>query len=230
MYNADGSEPEMCGNGIRCMTRFIHEVLEQAPTGTEKTYHIHTLAGEIIPVVKVDGRIAVDMGVPILEAQHVPCHLTATQQLKEGNAAVDSPVMVDGQHEYMATAVSMANPHCVIFCDDIEAMGPLAFDTIGPILECHPSFPEKANAEFVMILADNHLKMKVWERGVGPTLACGTGACAAVVAGVLKGICNLDTKVSLPGGDLNIIWDRGGTGKVFMTGPAELTFKGELVN
>lgn len=228
MYNADGSEPEMCGNGIRCMARFIYDVIENQPVGTEKAYKIHTLAGEIIPVMKSDGRIEVDMGIPILESEKVPTTLKATQQLKEGNAAVNSPVTVEG-HEYEVTAVSMGNPHGIIFTDNVDAMKPMPFETIGPIMESHPIFPEKVNAEFVQKLTDNHVKMYVWERGAGPTLACGTGACATVVAGVLTGNCQLDTKVTLPGGDLDISWDRDGSGKIFMTGPAEPTFKGEFL-
>ena len=228
MYNADGTEPEMCGNGIRCMARFIHEVVEMQPKETEKRYKIHTLAGEIVPVVKSDGRIVVDMGIPILESKEVPTTLEPTEQLEEGHAAVNSPVMAAG-HMYHATAVSMGNPHCIIFVDDLDAMKPNAFDTIGPIMESHETFPEKVNVEFVQKLSDNHLKMYVWERGAGPTLACGTGACATVVAGVLTGNCDLDTTVALPGGDLDIRWDREGSGKIFMTGPAEQTFRGEFL-
>lgn len=229
MYNADGSEPEMCGNGIRCMARFIHEVVEKQPKGSEKTYKISTLAGEIVPIVKSDGRIVVDMGFPVLESKEVPTTLTPTEKLKEGHAAVNSPVLAGG-HEYAATAVSMGNPHCIIFAEDLDNMVPHAFASLGPMMESHEAFPEKVNAEFVQKLTDSHLKMYVWERGAGPTLACGTGACATVVAGVLTGNCALDTKVTLPGGDLDIRWDRDGSGKIFMTGPAEQTFKGEFLD
>lgn len=229
MYNADGSEPEMCGNGIRCMARFIHEVIEKQPKGSEKTYKISTLAGVIVPVVKSDGRIVVDMGLPVLESKDVPTTLAPTEKLKEGHAAVNSPVIAGG-HEYAATAVSMGNPHCIIFADDLDNMVPNPFETLGPIMESHETFPEKVNVEFVQKLTDSHLKMYVWERGAGPTLACGTGACATVVAGVLTGTCGLETKVTLPGGDLDIKWDRGNTGKIFMTGPAEQTFKGEFLD
>lgn len=247
IYNSDGTEPEMCGNGIRCMARFIHEKIEKLPKTEEKTYRIWTGAGEIIPVVRNDGQIVVDMGYPILETSEVPTMIVGTQDIEikdpsnEGKsmvtakAAVDSPLNlsvgiseIQNIYTYGITAVSMGNPHAVTFVDDLENMTPMPFETLGPMIERHMLFPEKCNVEFVQKVTSNHVLMKVWERGAGPTLACGTGACATVVAGVLTNNCDLDTKVTLPGGDLQIFWDREESGKVFMTGPAEAVFEGEL--
>jgi len=220
IYNSDGSEPQMCGNGIRCMAKFLMEI-EGKNLGTEATYTIWTNAGKIIPKVTKNGLITVDMGEPILIPAKVPTTLAAT---KDG-IAIDSPFEALG-HQYKATCVSMGNPHAVIFVDSFESMNP-PFATIGPVIESHPVFPQRVNAEFVQVLSKKHLKMKVWERGAGPTLACGTGACATVVAGALSGRSDRECTVSLPGGDLEIKWDEA-SNKIYMTGPAEAVFKGNL--
>lgn len=216
IYNSDGSEPEMCGNGIRCYAKFLEDLGE----GKEE-FKIHTLAGLIIPVMKGgDKGIAVDMGEPILSGPDVPCTLDVNG---EDNSIVEQTLTANGK-EWKVNAVSMGNPHCIIFVDDVEAVD---LSTDGPALECHPSFPAKTNVEFVQVAADNHLIMKVWERGAGPTLACGTGTCALVVAAIRAGKIPRggEVRVTLPGGDLYIEW-REENNKVYMTGPAEFVFKG----
>ena len=234
IYNSDGSEPQMCGNGIRCMARYLHDVVERrAGQGSEKVYKIWTNAGEIVPTIRSDGLITVDMGKPILQAKDVPTTLisgtgveiAAAQTGSPAGRAINSPLLALGK-TYLATAVSMGNPHCIIFVDSFDSMDP-PFSTIGPVIEAHPTFPQKVNAEFAQVLSRSHVNMKVWERGAGPTLACGTGACATVVAGVLTGRTDRSCKVTLPGGDLDIVWDAA-SDKIYMTGPAEAVFAGTL--
>jgi diaminopimelate epimerase len=219
MYNSDGSTCEMCGNGIRCMAKFLME-LEGKKLGEEFTRSIHTLAGPIVPTVKTNGLVKVDMGFPIFTGKDVPCTLTPT----EGDKIVKSPMDISGK-TYEVTAVSMGNPHSVVFVDSLDNMNP-SFEEVGPLFESAPEFPAKVNAEFVEVYSPKHVRMKVWERGAGPTLACGTGACAVCIAGVLTGYTERNCKVSLPGGDLQILWREDG--KVFMTGPAEEVFRGTL--
>lgn len=219
IYNSDGSEPQMCGNGIRCMAKYL-QLLEKKEKN-EVTYSIWTNAGLIVPKVSKEGSITVDMGTPILEAVKVPSLLQTTS----GDTAVESDIEVLGKI-YKTTAVSMGNPHAITFVEDLDTMEP-PFSTIGPLFEKHPMFPEKVNAEFVQVISRTHLKMKVWERGAGPTLACGTGACAVVVAAVLSGRAERECTVSLPGGDLGIKWDEADN-KIYMTGPAEPVFGGAI--
>ena len=222
IYNSDGSEPEMCGNGIRCMARFLLEV-EGKDKFAEETYTISTGAGRIIPKIIKDGSITVDMGEPILApADEIPTTLAATS--KEGYV-VDADIEACGK-KYKINAISMGNPHGVIFMDNLDEMDP-AFEIIGPAIESHPAWPEKVNAEFAQVLSDSHIRMKVWERGAGPTLACGTGACATCIAGVLSGRTGRKSTISLPGGDLHIEW-RESDNKVYMTGPAEAVFRGHI--
>ncbi|KAJ1418984.1 Diaminopimelate epimerase [Ochromonadaceae sp. CCMP2298] len=218
IYNSDGTEPQMCGNGIRCMAKFLQ--LIESNNNAEIVYKIWTNAGVIVPKITADGLIAVDMGEPVLQAEKVPTRLSATLD----GAAVESPITVAGK-EYKATAVSMGNPHSVIFVDNLETMDP-SFSTVGPLVERHVDFPEKVNAEFVQVVDRSHVIMKVWERGAGATLACGTGACAVVVAGVLSGRTERQCTVTLPGGDLEIFWAEDN--KVYMTGPAKEVFSGTL--
>jgi len=219
IYNSDGSEPQMCGNGIRCMAKFLQSI--EGRSKEEVQYKIWTNAGVIIPIVSAEGSITVDMGQPILNPKEVPTLLGPTIN----GAAVDAEIIVANKI-YKTTAVSMGNPHSVVFVDDLEKMSP-PFATVGPLFESNEAFPQRVNAEFVQVLSRNHLKMKVWERGAGPTLACGTGACAVVVAGVLSNRSDRDCIVSLPGGDLQIKWDVKDN-KIYMTGPAEEVFKGTL--
>lgn len=226
MYNADGTEPQMCGNGIRCLAKYLQQL--EKKENTEVTYTVWTGAGVIIPVVTSEGLVKVDMGTPILEAAKVPSLLQATQGIAndpELKAAVESELMVLDK-TYKTTAVSMGNPHTITFVDDFETMDP-PFTTVGPLFEKHEMFPEKVNAEFVQVMSRTHLKMKVWERGAGPTLACGTGACAVVVAAVLSERADRACTVTLPGGDLEIHWNEADN-RLYMTGPAKPVFSGTI--
>lgn len=218
IYNSDGSEPEMCGNGIRCMAQFVAQL--EGRLGIAFSTRIHTGAGTIIPEVLENGLIKVDMGAPVLEGPKVPTTLPCNFE----GVALQAPLNVDGTR-YEVTCVSMGNPHAVVFVKDVDA---LDLHKIGPLFESNPVFPKKTNTEFVQVLSRAHLKMKVWERGAGPTLACGTGACALVVAAILNGLCDrCDVRVDLPGGPLTINWDEV-SGKVFMTGAAQKAFDGVL--
>lgn len=217
IYNSDGSEPEMCGNGIRCFAQFLQDLGEAQPS-----YQVDTLAGRIIPVMNDDGTITVDMGPPELEPSKVPCTLEAEH---ESGTIVEQGITDRNGKEWKISAVSMGNPHMVIFVDDLEK--DLDFTVDGPALESHETFPAKTNVEFVQVMSPTHLKMKVWERGAGPTLACGTGTCALVVAAIRSGKIpgGEKVRVTLPGGDLFIEWEGEG-GKVFMSGPAKAVFNG----
>lgn len=218
IYNSDGSEPEMCGNGIRCMARFLDDLGAEAPGGI---YTISTLAGLIRPQMLSDGTVCVDMGPPILEGTKVPTTLASDAD----GRVICAPLEAAGT-EWHVTCVSMGNPHAVIFVDDLDTID---LPVVGPLLECHPVFPAKTNVEFVQVISRTHLKMKVWERGAGPTLACGTGACALAVAAVLAGHAERSCTVTLPGGDLHIEWRDDTDGHVFMTGPAVSSFAGQYV-
>jgi diaminopimelate epimerase len=215
IFNSDGSEPEMCGNGIRCLAQFL-STLEGADTKTQ--YRIHTLGGVMSPRLEVEGKVTVDMGMPQLNAAEIPTTLAAAEQ-----KVIDVPIEVAGQ-SWNVTCVSMGNPHCITFVEDAAA---IPLETIGPQFEHHPAFPKRTNTEFIQVLRPDYLKMRVWERGAGVTLACGTGACAAVVAGVLTGKSERKATVELPGGCLEIEWSEQDQ-RVYMTGPAERVFTGSL--
>ncbi len=216
IFNSDGSEPEMCGNGIRCLARFLDDIGAERPLGDR--YRIHTLAGVMTPQLQADGWVKVDMGQPRLLAGEIPTTLVEANQ-----KAIDVPIEVDGT-SWSVTCVSMGNPHCITFVDRADEV-PLA--AIGPKFERHPAFPKRTNTEFVEILGSDSVKMRVWERGAGATLACGTGACAILVAGVLTGRCRRRTRVELPGGGLDIEWSES-DGRLYMSGPAERAFEGRL--
>lgn len=221
IYNSDGSEPEMCGNGIRCMAKFL-ETLETADGKAPRaphTYRVHTLAGLISPTLQPDGQVTVDMGPPYLLAQEIPTTLAAA-----GEKVVDVPLSVADQ-TWAVTCVSMGNPHCITFVEDVAA---IAVETLGPQFEHHAAFPQRINTEFIQVVRPDYLKMRVWERGAGVTMACGTGACASLVAGVLNGLCDRAATVELPGGPLYIEWSAADN-RVYMTGPAELAFEGTRV-
>lgn len=218
ILNSDGSEPEMCGNGIRCLAKFYGMLVGE----DEKSYKVHTPAGVMVPEVLPDGQVRVDMGVPILDGPSIPVHLAPTQK----GMVVAQHLQVAGS-EWTITAVSMGNPHAVVFARDNK---PIKVDDIdlpylGPQFENHPQFPARINTEFVEIYSPTHVRMCVWERGAGITMACGTGACAIVVAGVLEGLLERKCRVDLPGGTLSIEWSEDDS-NVFMTGPAELSFTG----
>lgn len=219
MYNANGSIAEMCGNGIRCLAKFIHEEIENNDTNNEKIYKIWTDAGEIIPQILSNGMIIVDMGEPILIANKIPTLLKSNND----NKVINIPLQIKDKIYYI-NACSMGNPHGIIFVDNLNTMDP-SISVIGPIIENHEVFPEKANIEFVQIISKSHVLMKVWERGAGLTLACGTGSCATVVAGVLNNLINRRCIVTLPGGDLDINWNEDNN-KVYMTGNAVYVYRG----
>jgi len=215
MFNADGSEAEMCGNGVRCVAKYIYDHgLARADRVTVETGRgILTLDMEI-ERGKVS-RVRVDMGAPILRASEIPTTLP-------GDPPVDVPLSVAG-HDLRVTAVSIGNPHAVAYVDDVERF-PL--EIVGPALEHHPAFPRRVNAHFVSVVGPREVSMRTWERGSGITLACGTGACAVCVAGVLTGQTVRRMLAHLPGGDLELEWLQDGA-SVFMTGPATEVFSGE---
>ncbi|MEM6596553.1 MAG: diaminopimelate epimerase [Cyanobacteria bacterium P01_C01_bin.69] len=219
IYNSDGSEPEMCGNGIRCLAKFILglEAEDGKMPELPHTYNINTLAGMIRPELQPNGQVTVDMGEPILTAKDIP----TTLGIPDGKA-VDETLKIDGK-DWQVTCVSMGNPHCITFVNDVESV-PLA--KVGPLFENHTSFPARINTEFVEVVRADYLKMKVWERGAGATLACGTGACALLVATVLNEKCDRKATVELPGGNLEIEWAKNN--RVYMTGPATLVFGGDV--
>jgi len=225
IHNSDGSIPEMCGNGIRCLARFIQEL--DGSSGQERVYTIWTGAGVISPKCLPDGQVVVDMGYPILDGPKFleQFTLAPTEDGKVINAAL---TVVD--KEFAVTCVSMGNPHAVIFVDDIAAFDVKKY---GPPFEVAPVFPQKTNTEFVQVASNDHLIMKVWERGAAETLACGTGACALTVAAIIaKKITTSKCTVTLPGGDLIIEWvpadAAADAGKLFMTGPALKSFSGAV--
>lgn len=214
MYNADGTRAEMCGNGIRCVGKFVYD-----KGLTDKTDITVISAGKIkyLTLFVNEGKVEtvkVNMGAPELTAALVPV-------LCDGEQAIDEPITVQGR-TYKMTCVSMGNPHAVVFMDDVEN---LAIEEIGPYFESHERFPKRTNTEFVNVIDRNTVRMRVWERGTGETLACGTGACATVVACVLNGLTEETVKVKLLGGDLTVTWDREAD-LIYMTGPAVTVFEG----
>ncbi len=211
IFNSDGSEPEMCGNGIRCLAQFLRDLGE-----ARESLAIETLAGIITPSFTTAGQIRVDMGAPQLLAAEIPTTIASPD-----TKVINHPLDVAGQ-SWQVTTVSMGNPHCVVLVPDVAAIDLAA---IGPQFEHHLVFPQRINTEFVEVLSPTHLKMRVWERGAGITLACGTGACATLVAAVLTGHSATQATVSLPGGDLAIDWDQANN-RVWMTGPATHVFDG----
>lgn len=216
MFNADGSEAEMCGNATRCVGKYVYD------NGlTDKTdITLETKAGiKYLKLFTENGkvtRVTVNMGEPILTPQLIPVDYT-------GEEFINRVISVDGA-EYAITCVSMGNPHAVVYMDDIEN---LDIETLGPKFELHQIFPKRTNTEFVKVIDKNTVEMRVWERGAGETLACGTGACAVLVASVLNGKCERKSTVRLIGGELTIEW-REDDNCVYMTGPAEKVFDGEI--
>lgn len=214
IFNSDGSEPEMCGNGIRCMARFIADL---EGTAAKESYTIHTLAGLIVPKLTADGQVTVDMGKPRLNAAEIPTTLADGK-----GQSIAQPLEVAGQ-TWQVTNVSMGNPHCITFVDDVAAID---LEKIGPQFEHNAAFPQRTNTEFIQVVRPDYLKMRVWERGAGITLACGTGACASLVAAVLNGKSDRKATIELPGGPLLIEW--AADDRIFMTGPAERAFTGSV--
>ena len=215
MYNADGSQAEMCGNGIRCVAKYVYDY-----GLTDKTnISVETLAGiKHLDLTIENGKVAlvkVNMGSPELVPEKIPV-------VAEGERAIDVPLEVKGK-TYQMNGVSMGNPHCVIFME--EDVRELDLESMGPDFENHKRFPKRINTEFVNVLDENTLRMRVWERGSGETLACGTGACATAVAAILNGLVQKEVTVKLLGGDLKIQWN-GSDAPVYMTGPATTVFDG----
>lgn len=216
MYNADGSKAEMCGNGIRCVAKYMFDygLTDKTQVAVATPAGIKQIRLEVKDGKAVSARV--DMGEPVLTPALVPV-------LAEGEQAVNVPIRAGGR-EYAMTCVSMGNPHAVVFMDQVEE---LAIEAVGPDFENHPLFPKRTNTEFARVLDRGNIRMRVWERGSGETLACGTGACATAVAGILCGLCDRRVTLHLNGGDLEIEWDEA-TNHVFMTGPAVTVFDGEI--
>lgn len=216
MYNADGTRAEMCGNGIRCVAKYVHDkgLTDQTQfsivSGGKVKYMDLTVENGITKAIRVD------MGEPILTAAEVPV-------VSKNRQSIDEEITVENQ-TYRMTCVSMGNPHAVVFVEDTAS---LPLEKIGPGFEHHEAFPKRVNTEFIQVLNRSEINMRVWERGAGETLACGTGTCAAVVACVLNGKTDENVTVHLLGGDLYIVYDREAE-TVFMTGPATVVFDGEI--
>ncbi|WP_068499205.1 diaminopimelate epimerase [Paenibacillus kribbensis] len=217
IINSDGSEAEQCGNAIRCAAKYVYDrkhisreriTIETLGAGVQQVEL--TVENGLVCLVKVD------MGEPILEGLKIPTTLDLDRVIHE-------PIEVGGSG-FRFTAVSMGNPHCVIYVDNAPGF---ELEAWGPKLESHPLFPKKTNVEFATVRSRNHIEMRVWERGAGPTLACGTGACATLVASVLNGYSDRRAMVSLKGGDLDIEWNEDDN-HVYMTGPAEIVYDGRL--
>ena len=216
MYNADGSRGEMCGNGIRCVAKYVYDY-----GLTDKTQiSVETLGGiKYLDLTVEDGKVSlvkVDMGKPELEADLIPI-------ISEREQVIDEPIEVDGK-EYHMTGVSMGKPHAVIYVDDVKG---LDLEKIGPKFENHERFPKRINTEFVHCIDRQTVEMRVWERGSGETLACGTGACAVAVASILNGYTEREVEIRLLGGNLQIEWNEEDN-HVYMTGPATVVFDGEI--
>lgn len=218
MFNADGTRSEMCGNGIRCVAKFVYDY-----GMTTKTKELPIISGGHVKYLDLtvgqDGKVSmvkVNMGAPILTPSEIPV-------IAVGDRAINLPITVQGE-EYHMTCVSMGNPHAIIFVDDVMAMN---LEKIGPDFEHHGMFPRRTNTEFVQIVDRSHVKMRVWERGTGETLACGTGCCATAVACVLNGYTDNTVEVEVLGGKILIEWDREAN-LVYMTGPAVTVFEGEI--
>jgi len=216
IYNADGSQAMMCGNGIRCVGKYVYDrglvkkdVLKIDTMSGIKTLRLNIHSGEVISVT-------VDMGIPYFRASEIPALFSKDQ-------IIDEPIIVDSV-EYRINCISMGNPHCVIFVKDVNQID---IEKIGPKLECNKIFPNRSNIEFIQIMNEKEITMRVWERGSGETWACGTGACAAAVACAVNKKTERQVKVHLKGGDLEIHWDEK-TNSIFMKGPAEFVFDGTV--
>jgi len=217
--NSDGSYGQMCGNGIRCFAKYIFD----RGLTSKNQFTVKTLAGIISPSIQENGEIKVKMGEPILEASQIPVLIQNNQEL-----LINLPIKILDQTFYF-TPVSMGNPHAICFVNSKEELHNFDLNKYGPVFENHNYFPEKTNVEFAFIHNPNFIELRVWERGCGITLACGTGACATVVAATLQNLILPDQaiQVKLPGGNLNIQWDKSNN-NIYMTGPAESVFIGQI--
>jgi diaminopimelate epimerase len=221
IFNFDGSEAQMCGNGIRCFAKYAYE----NKLISKNKFAVETLAGIITPELifqdlknKKVLRIKVNMGTPKLRRREIPMNGEDTPTV------IDETLKINPEQTFKITCVSMGNPHCITFVNDVQS---ISVEEIGPKIENHSLFPEKTNVEFIQVLNKQEINFRVWERGVGETLACGTGACAALVAAVLNNKTDRKATIHLPGGDLDILW--ADDGYIYMTGPTELVFRGEMI-
>ncbi|MCI9075136.1 MAG: diaminopimelate epimerase [Dorea sp.] len=216
IYNADGSRAEMCGNGIRCLAKYVYE----HGMTEKKELQIETPAGIRSLWLKTEGnrveQVTVDMGYPVLQADKIPI-------ISENSRVIQEKITIH-QTEYRMTGVSMGNPHAVVYVKRVKGID---ISRMGPEFEYHGRFPRRINVEFAEVLGRNRIRVRVWERGAGETLACGTGACAAVVASVLNDLTERQVSVQLEGGELTVLWSSD-DGKVYMTGPAETVYDGEI--
>ena len=239
MYNADGSRSEMCGNGIRCVAKYVYDKkltdktkLTIVSAGKKKYIDLKIGSDGLVETVKVD------MGAPILDSASVPVSVSdellskdnkkyETLSKEYGKLTVDVPIEVAGKTWHM-TCVSMGNPHCVVFLPENEDLANFDIEAVGPLFENHSVFPNRTNTEFVKIDDKNNVHMRVWERGTGETLACGTGCCATTVACILNGLTDTEVTVHVLGGDIKCSWDEKPESPVIMEGPATTVFEGEI--
>ncbi|SIP99163.1 diaminopimelate epimerase [Janthinobacterium sp. TND4EL3] len=222
IYNNDGGEVEQCGNGARAFVKFVSE----KGLSSKNSIRVETMAGIIAPRLEADGSITVDMGAPVLDPALVPFEASGLAGVAQGNDTVwplDLALPGD-QASVLVSVVSMGNPHAVQVVDDVDAQD---LDASGPLIEHHPRFPRRVNAGYMQIIDRHHVKLRVFERGAGETLACGTGACAAAVAGIRRGLLDSPVRISARGGELSIAWQGPGQ-PVLMTGPAVTVFEGTI--
>jgi len=220
IWNADGGEVEQCGNGARCFVRFVHD----KGLTSRNEIRVETLSGVIVPRLEADGQVTVDMGKPLFDLERVPFDARGLEPVLGGRRW---PIEIAG-HEVQVAVLSMGNPHAVQTVPDVDS-APVT--TEGPLIEHHPRFPRRVNAGYMQVVARRHIRLRVWERGAGETLACGTGACAAVVAGIREGLLDESVEVDTRGGRLTIRWAGGENDPncaVWMTGPAVTVFEGEI--
>ena len=217
IWNADGGEVEQCGNGARCFVRFVHD----KGLTSKSEIRVETLSGVIVPRLEADGQVTVDMGKPLFDLERVPFDARGLEPVLGGRRW---PIEIAG-HEVQVAVLSMGNPHAVQTVPDVDS-APVT--TEGPLIEHHPRFPRRVNAGYMQVVARRHIRLRVWERGAGETLACGTGACAAVVAGIREGLLDESVEVDTRGGRLTIRWAGVENDPVWMTGPAVTVFEGEI--
>ena len=223
IHNADGGEVEQCGNGARCFARYVHD----KGLTTRDTIRVQTLSGVIAPQLTPDGRVTVDMGRPAFDPARIPFDASGLAPLPQGSGQ-KWPLTLDGQAQsatVLVAVVSMGNPHAVQLVQDVDAA---PVQQTGPLIEGHARFPQRVNAGFLQVLDREHVRLRVYERGAGETLACGTGACAAVAAGIHLGLLDTRVHVQMRGGLLTIAWSGQEADSVFMTGPATTVFEGQI--
>ncbi|MEZ5728800.1 MAG: diaminopimelate epimerase [Burkholderiaceae bacterium] len=219
IFNSDGNEVESCGNGARCFVRFVRE----QGLSTKREIRVRTLGGVISPRWEGDGRVTVDMGVPVLDPAKIPFDTAGLIARREADADL-WPIVHDGETHW-GVVVSMGNPHVVFYVDDLDTA---AVARIGPAIERSARFPRRVNVGFVQVVDSRDIRLRVWERGVGETLSCGTGACAAAVATIARGSTESPVRVRTRGGDLSIAWNASPAAAVLMTGPTQNVFEGEI--